>query len=123
MQNRLPILSIIIGTALALTSAAPAYARGFAGPSLASYNISPDGGLTIYLFGQSFTNYQIIVLATVFVGLFAAWYLYKRICIGECDCFCGPGKCECGCGCRQGCPCFYRNKEVHSDQARRTRYY
>ncbi len=99
----------------------------FALPALAyrSYPIPGFGfgvseqGLSIMAFGQKFDNVQSIIFCAVIIAIACTWFLYSRIALGVCGCYCGPTKCDCTCGCREGCPCMHRDKSEHNDQGRR----
>jgi hypothetical protein len=91
-------------------------------PALAQSLSLTTEGVRIDAFGQSFNNAQSLTFFAVVLALLCSAFLFKRVALNECDCCCGPAKCECGCGCREYCPCFYRDKSAHNDEARRTNY-
>ena len=116
----------LLGSVLCLTCAATcepatAYPISIMGNmfSLEVHNGEVSGST---IFGYRLNNTQSIALGGTVVALLCSGFLFQRVLLRTCNCCCGPGKCECGCGCKNTCPCVYRDKSAHNDQARRRHY-
>ena len=112
-----------LGLTWACVSCEPAAAQSLAlGDDFLSLDVENGEVNGSTIFGHHLNNTQSIALGGTLVALICSAFLFQRVILRTCNCCCGPGKCECGCGCKSDCPCFYRDKSEHNDQARRRHY-